>query len=105
MNTCSEDFMKKTKLVSIIFPSRSRLDLVKKLLISIEEKTKDKSAIEVISINHYSIHNKKSEIDDISKRVAETSENSKVRIGLRMTDKWDTIYNIMKLNRNKYLMF
>ena len=55
--------------------------------------------------NHYSIHNKKSEIDDISKRVAETSENSKVRIGLRMTDKWDTIYNIMKLNRNKYLKF
>ena len=42
--------MKKTKLVSIIFPSRSRLDLVKKLLISIEEKTKDKSTIEVISI-------------------------------------------------------
>lgn len=50
MNICSEDFMNKTKLVSIIFPSRSRLDLVKKLLISIEEKTKDKSVIEVISI-------------------------------------------------------
>lgn len=59
----------------------------------------------IFGVNHYSIHNKKSEIDDISKRVAESSENSKVRIGLRMTDKWDTIYNIMKLNRNKYLKF
>jgi hypothetical protein len=59
----------------------------------------------IFGVNHYSIHNKKSEIDDISKRVAEASENSKVRIGLRMTDKWDTIYNIMKLNRNKYLKF
>ena len=42
--------MIKTKFISIIFPSRSRLDLVKKLLISIEEKTKNKSVIEVISI-------------------------------------------------------
>jgi hypothetical protein len=273
MNICSEDFMNKTKLVSIIFPSRSRLDLVKKLLISIEEKTKDKSAIEVISIvdqddtetinffnsisstltydfyyicrkqkenldlpndyydlglklksksyftwilgndceiktenwdeilclglqqydrniyndidennlyyyirisddthwvsndninaidssccfpmlssnycndlgefypkeipswsadtclnhmimeasnvlvldftsilgiNHYSIHNKKNEFDEITKRVADAHEKSKVFIGHRMSDKWNTIYNIMKLNRNKYLKF
>lgn len=42
--------MNRNKLFSIIFPSRSRLDLVEKLLISIEEKTKNKSLIEVISI-------------------------------------------------------
>jgi len=42
--------MNKEKLVTIIFPSRGRYDLVKKLLLSIEEKTYNKDWIEVISI-------------------------------------------------------
>ena len=42
--------MNKEKLITIIFPSRSRIDLVKKLLLSIEEKTYNKEWIEVISI-------------------------------------------------------
>lgn len=42
--------MNKEKLVTIIFPSRGRYDLVKKLLLSIEEKTYNKNWIEVISI-------------------------------------------------------
>ena len=42
--------MNKEKLITIIFPSRSRIDLVKKLLLSIEEKTYNKDWIEVISI-------------------------------------------------------
>ena len=42
--------MNKEKLVTIIFPSRDRYDLVKKLLLSIEEKTYNKDWIEVISI-------------------------------------------------------
>lgn len=42
--------MNKEKLITIIFPSRGRYDLVKKLLLSIEEKTYNKDWIEVISI-------------------------------------------------------
>jgi hypothetical protein len=42
--------MNKEKLITIIFPSRSRIELVKKLLLSIEEKTYNKEWIEVISI-------------------------------------------------------
>jgi hypothetical protein len=42
--------MNKEKLITIIFPSRSRYELVKKLLLSIEEKTYNKDWIEVISI-------------------------------------------------------
>lgn len=42
--------MNKNKLITIIFPSRSRINLVKKLLLSIEEKTYNKEWIEVISI-------------------------------------------------------
>lgn len=42
--------MYKEKLITIIFPSRCRYDLVKKLLLSIEEKTYNKDLIEVISI-------------------------------------------------------
>lgn len=34
--------MNKEKLITIIFPSRGRYDLVKKLLLSIEEKTYNK---------------------------------------------------------------
>jgi len=41
------------KFITIIFPSRSRLDLVKKLLYSIEENTNKKNMIEVISICDY----------------------------------------------------
>jgi len=42
--------MNKEKLVTIIFPSRGRYDLVEKLLLSIEETTLNKKWIEVISI-------------------------------------------------------
>lgn len=42
--------MNKEKLITIIFPSRGRYDLVKRLLLSIEEKTYNKDWIEVISI-------------------------------------------------------
>jgi hypothetical protein len=42
--------MNKKKLITIIFPSRGRYDIVKKLLLSIEEKTYNKEWIEVISI-------------------------------------------------------
>jgi len=41
--------MNKEKLITIIFPSRERYDLVEKLLQSIEKKTYDKDWIEVIS--------------------------------------------------------
>jgi len=42
--------MNKEKLITIIFPSRGRYELVEKLLLSIEEKTYNKDWIEVISI-------------------------------------------------------
>ena len=42
--------MNKEKLITIIFPSRGRYELVKRLLLSIEEKTYNKDWIEVISI-------------------------------------------------------
>jgi hypothetical protein len=42
--------MNKEKLITIIFPSRERYDLVEKLLLSIEKKTHNKDWIEVISI-------------------------------------------------------
>ena len=42
--------MNKEKLITIIFPSRGRYDLVERLLLSIEEKTYNKDWIEVISI-------------------------------------------------------
>jgi hypothetical protein len=45
--------MNKEKLITIIFPSRGRYELVKKLLLSIEEKTYNKDWIEVISICDY----------------------------------------------------
>jgi len=42
--------MQREKLVTIIFPTRSRLEYLQKLLISIEEKTYNKDRVEVIAI-------------------------------------------------------
>ena len=51
--------MNKEKLVTIIFPSRDRYDLVKKLLLSIEEKTynKDKKDPFSMAVNREDLAN------------------------------------------------